>query len=51
MTLIIIDCDPKDLGRAAALIGPPAELALRRPSPYATMRARAHESIDGRRCR
>jgi hypothetical protein len=40
-TLIIIDCDPEDLGRAAAPIGPPAELALRRPLPYAMMHARA----------
>jgi hypothetical protein len=40
-TLIVIDCDPEDLERAAAPIGPPAEPALRRPSPYATMRARA----------
>jgi hypothetical protein len=40
-TLIINDCDPEDLGRAVAPIGPPAELALRRPSPYATMCARA----------
>jgi hypothetical protein len=39
-TLIIIDCDPEDLGRAAAPIGPPAEPALRRPSPYETLRAR-----------
>jgi hypothetical protein len=38
-TLIVIDCDPEDLGRAAAPIGPPAEPALRRPSPYAMKRA------------
>jgi hypothetical protein len=38
--LIIIDHDSEDLGRVAALIGPPAEPALRRPSPYAVMRAR-----------
>jgi hypothetical protein len=40
-TLIVIECDPEDLGRAATPIGLPAELMLRRPSPYATMRARA----------
>jgi hypothetical protein len=50
-TLIIIDGDPEDLGRAAAPIGPPAELELKRSSPYATMRRRDHESIDGHRCR
>jgi hypothetical protein len=42
-TLIVIDCDPEDLGRAAAPIGPPVEPTLRRPSPYATMRARPRE--------
>jgi hypothetical protein len=39
-TLIIIDCDPEDLGREATPIGPPVEPALRRPSPYAMMHAR-----------
>jgi hypothetical protein len=46
-----MDCDPEDLGRAPPPIGPPAELALRRSLLYATMRARAHENIDGRRYR
>jgi hypothetical protein len=39
-TLFVIDCDPEDLGKAAVPIGRPAELALRRPSSYAMMRAR-----------
>jgi hypothetical protein len=42
-TLIIIDCDPEDLGRAAAPIGSPAEPALRRSLSYAMMRARPRE--------
>jgi hypothetical protein len=42
-TLIVIDCDPEDLGRETSSIGPPAEPALRRPSPYAMMRARPRE--------
>jgi hypothetical protein len=42
-TLIVIDCDPKDLGRAKASIGPLAEPALRRPSPYVMMCARPRE--------
>jgi hypothetical protein len=39
--LIIIDCDPEDLGRVAAPIGLPTEPALRRPSLYAMMHAHA----------
>jgi hypothetical protein len=42
-TLIIIDRDPEDLGRAPAPIGPPAEPTLRLPSPYAMMRTRPRE--------
>jgi hypothetical protein len=50
-TVIVIDCDVDDLGRVATPIGPAAEPALRRPSPYATMSVCAHESIDGRHSR
>jgi hypothetical protein len=35
--VVVIDCDPDDLGRAAAPIDTPAEPALRRSLLYVTM--------------